>query len=720
VAEGIDAITDAIGELSQFVLDNQGEIQKLVAEVFPAVADAAVALAQVIKTLASAFLNLKQAWDVQVPSWVKSGILGMGPLEALGIKGISGVTGAPGAGSSTVKNMARPGAALVGPGVGRKPGGRKGGTAAKEQTADIKAMADVMRASKKDVEDFWKAQEKGASAAGVALLKQITLAHERGAGVLADEEAKAGEKGREVLEKFLEDQRIAFERNQEMVAGMRDLAGAFDDLGSQVGGTFGGILQFGAGVVGVIANIKDQALQAAPMLQKLAGVVGAVGSIMSGPGGGKGALKGAMTGAMAGSAFGPIGSIIGGIGGGILGLFGKKKEKPPVKTLADQFKELQASALKAGTVGSKALRDIIAQARAAKDKIPEVEAFVKEQIGRATGAMGGITGTLQDGKVMGGLAIASPESAKAQAVIFTSTFWAAVKEQGLVAAVDALSAPFEALREKLTAGGFDVGALLGEVGGIFGAVSGEGPARAALEAVDALKAALEGVANAGYLTGDSFSAFQTAASDAFAQAQAGGLTQQQSLQAIAPLLASIISASNEYGIAIDANTQALIDQAKEAGVAFPADPIIQMRDAVRELVNEIRTLNGLPTRDWGDMPPVATSGTATTTPAGPPADVSAASGFPFQKLSHDTTIRAHRGEHAMIVPAGGGFTGMDNSAGIGGVTYAPNVSLSVDTHGEAKTKQKFLEEIERAAYDGIMSGKSLLLKGLQDRGSIRR
>ena len=46
--------------------------------------------------------------------------------------------------------------------------------------------------------------------------------------------------------------------------------------------------------------------------------------------------------------------------------------------------------------------------------------------------------------------------------------------------------------------------------------------------------------------------------------------------AAAPLLQSLVSASQNYGIELDANTLRLVQQAQEAGVAFKTDPMERM------------------------------------------------------------------------------------------------------------------------------------------------
>lgn len=336
--------------------------------------------------------------------------------------------------------------------------------------------------------------------------------------------------------------------------GLRSVVAGFQDLGGRVGGILAGItssvLQAGSALKGLHLTGEGGGFSLTGKGGGIGGFLSNLGGVMSIAGAGIGILKG-------------IGHIFG---------FGGKPKEPPPPTWEEKWKLAIDNVGKLGLAAGATVLTLLASSGQAGQRKPEAQAFVNQQLGRAASALPAI----------GGLAINTQASAQAQATIFSATFWGIVKEQGLVAGVDALSAPFAALKDKLSAGGFDVNALLGGIGGLFDAV--EGPARAALEAADGLNQALQGVALAGYLTQDSFSAFGVAAADAFAQAVAGGLTQQQALVAIGPLLGNISQASATYGLAIDANTQALLDQARAAGVAFPTDPIDRLVGALDRLV----------------------------------------------------------------------------------------------------------------------------------------
>jgi hypothetical protein len=87
---------------------------------------------------------------------------------------------------------------------------------------------------------------------------------------------------------------------------------------------------------------------------------------------------------------------------------------------------------------------------------------------------------------------------------------------------------------------------------------------------------MEGLGNSGYMTMGAFEGFEQQAQSALDSLEAGGMDRTTALQSMAPMLAQLQAQSETYGIALDANTQALIDEAEAAGVAFPTDPMQQM------------------------------------------------------------------------------------------------------------------------------------------------
>ncbi len=233
-----------------------------------------------------------------------------------------------------------------------------------------------------------------------------------------------------------------------------------------------------------------------------------------------------------------------------------------VKEIGSLFEQLGEE----GTDAAKKLQiGMIQAARASGTVVPEMQAAVKDALDQAVAGVAGMTK---------GLKILTPEDAQSQAYIFAATFWGVFKEQG-VAGLQALSPAFKDLQDQLAAGGFDVSAILGPIQGIMDMLGSETLAPI-VQGISGLQQALQGLTDSGYMTQGAFAGFQQQAQAGFDQLIAGGATSQAALTAIAPLLAQLQTASQQYGLALDANTQSLITQAQAAGISFPTDPMQQV------------------------------------------------------------------------------------------------------------------------------------------------
>jgi len=302
-----------------------------------------------------------------------------------------------------------------------------------------------------------------------------------------------------------------------------------------------------------------------------------------------------------------------------------------IDALGDAFSRFAAEVTKSGRLASQGFVDVMRSARAMGQDIPGLKEWTKKWLDQAAAAMAGITGLLEKEGVkvtlVGGLDITTKAQAAASATIFSAVFWAQVKEQGLLIAADSMGASFDALRKRIEDqfGPELANQLLGGMGRIFDIIANNPAARAALQGIDAVSKALEGLANAGYLTQDAFAAFETTIAAGVDQEVAAGLTRKEALESAAPALAKIIEAHQKYGMVIDEATQKLIDEARANGIAFPTDPVYAMVDAIHELINAIRIANGLPPLSWGKdsvagMPdrPGGPGGRAPSTPEGTP------------------------------------------------------------------------------------------------------
>jgi TP901 family phage tail tape measure protein len=261
-----------------------------------------------------------------------------------------------------------------------------------------------------------------------------------------------------------------------------------------------------------------------------------------------------------------------------------------IDELGEAFTKVAEAALEAGSVGDRALRDIMRRSRELGIDSPEIEAFRDKSLtSAAAGVGGGITN----------IDIVDEADAAAQAQILSSTFWAMFEEVGIVEAGDAFRETFAHLNDQLAELGFEPPAALAGIGDILNLTETDAEFRRAVEGAEAYRQALEGVANADMLTREGFDAFAQQAQAAIDQAQAGGATQEQAYRGVAPLLQSLVEAARNYGYELTEAEKAMIAQAEEAGVSFPVDPIDRAAMAMERLVEVIARAAGV-TLDFGD------------------------------------------------------------------------------------------------------------------------
>ncbi|MCP4201156.1 MAG: phage tail tape measure protein [bacterium] len=243
-----------------------------------------------------------------------------------------------------------------------------------------------------------------------------------------------------------------------------------------------------------------------------------------------------------------------------------------LQEVGEAFQLMAAETVAAGDVMSSEMFEIVESAKRLGEDVPGIVAFMAEQLNQAVAGVGAM---------VGGIQIVTQEDALAQAEIFATTFFAAVEEMGILAATEAMGPAFDALKAKFE----ELGIALGPEGPLAGIsrffdIARDPQFGPLLEGLQGLTGTLAGLANTGYLTAESFNAIQHQGLSAFDQLLAAGLTEQEALQQMAPLLQAMIDASNQYGHALDPATAALIEQAEAAGIAFKADPMYVMADAM--------------------------------------------------------------------------------------------------------------------------------------------
>jgi len=259
-----------------------------------------------------------------------------------------------------------------------------------------------------------------------------------------------------------------------------------------------------------------------------------------------------------------------------------------IKAVGDAFSMMAEETFEAGKFADAAMLNIINRARELGQEIPEIAAFISDQLAQAAEGVSKMIGQAMEGeggeKMFGGIQVATAEDAQAQATIFAAAFFATLQEEGLLAAVDAFEPAFQELKAKLEAFGGEV-----DFGGVqrFFDIAKDPQFRPLLEGIGGLTEAMTGLGNAGYLTTETFGALQQQAGAAFEQLTAAGLSQEEALQQIAPFLQEALNASQMFGFELDENTQKLIDQAEAAGIGFKTDPMQRMVEVLEIVATKL-------------------------------------------------------------------------------------------------------------------------------------
>jgi hypothetical protein len=223
---------------------------------------------------------------------------------------------------------------------------------------------------------------------------------------------------------------------------------------------------------------------------------------------------------------------------------------------------------------------------------------------------------------------------------------------------------------------------------------------------------IAGMREAGIVDEGSLAAGGAAAKDlqaaAVAAATEAGLPATEATRAgfaaIAPVLREQLNASIQSGRELDANTQALLEEAKANGIEIMADPMIQSLAVQREQLGVLRSIAG---QDRGGPEPGGYGG-----------GVSAATGFgpmitPNVGGGLGPLIQTHPGELAMVIPrskmgpgglisAAGGLYAPEVGRG-GGRRASTTVNLTIaenpfqSTEGAQRLRRYTLRAVERRA-----------------------
>lgn len=118
-----------------------------------------------------------------------------------------------------------------------------------------------------------------------------------------------------------------------------------------------------------------------------------------------------------------------------------------------------------------------------------------------------------------------------------------------------------------------------------------------VESVGGLNEVMVALANTGSLDAQTFADLQAEGADAFKKLTAAGFTQEEALTQLKPMLETIIKLHKEKGLAIDDETQKMIDQAEQNGILAAEQESTQ--DILKEGLGElIKVLGGQLPAAW--------------------------------------------------------------------------------------------------------------------------
>jgi len=460
------------------------------------------------------------------------------------------------------------------------------------------------------------------------------------------------------LENAAEQTKKVVEETKDWSATLGDLATQLQTLASTTGGVAGKILNLAAsissGLGGVLNGLKG--LSGGGLLQKLSAGAGLIGSAVG---------------------------LVGGVISGVKGLFGRGKQREQVTQGREQFiqsfgglEELQRRAAAAGVSLERLMK--------AKDSVKGFEAAVKE-----------VTDGIE-------------------------------KYERKIAGLTTAREASESLLERLDKGGLSEGltsALQELIGRVQGALAQSGlgllktgPLRdseafAEQEGIAAdLAKLIAGMREAGIVDEGSLAAGGAAAKElqtaAVAAATEAGLPATEATKAgfaaIAPVLREQLNAALQSGRELDANTKALLEEAKANGIEIMADPMVQSLAVQREQLGVLRSIagQGRGGPEPGDVP----GGGAIPAAGGLGPMITPNLGGGLGPL-----IQTHPGELAMVIPRSkmgpGGLISADSGlyartevrGGRGGRQTTVNLSIAENPFASAEGAARLRRYTLRAA-----------------------
>lgn len=459
------------------------------------------------------------------------------------------------------------------------------------------------------------------------------------------------------------------------------------DVAQAMPGWFGKTAQALVGGVATIKTTIDQVRNL--MATGGGGIKGLMSSLTGGAGGFGGFLKG-LTGAI--GTFGPAVSAAVGLGktifGGIKKLFGGKSAE---EKAAEAEKKRQAE-------------------EAAKQAAEEKE---RQRVAGYDQAASGIT------KMISALKPATEAGAMAQAGLFSSVFWATVKEKGLVAASAALGDAFKKLTEGASEAMLTYLAPIQQQMNLATSEAFAGATEGAVGLAEALKGmaamgiiSIQDLANASIVATDQYNQALAAAQ---AQGLEGAAAQQAAIRAVGPAIGEIIKQYQAIGLPLDENLLKLKETAEANGMAFAEDPLVRAANAMERVAAALERAyggakgladeigRGASASQQYRVPSYRGGGDYTGE------EIAAAEGFSGWVNKPTRFLAGESGpEYVSVTPRGEAAAG----GGASGITYAPVINISQESAVQTVEGQRAFGQFVTAAVERALDQN---FRGLQTR-----
>jgi TP901 family phage tail tape measure protein len=218
------------------------------------------------------------------------------------------------------------------------------------------------------------------------------------------------------------------------------------------------------------------------------------------------------------------------------------------------FAALVEHAKRLGLEGSPKMIEFIQNVRELGLSIKEVDDYVIGWLERAstglTAMIEASSGTREELANLGELTLATFNSLIAQGMSY-------------IEALELMAEPLHELRRRYRDLGDESNAAVEQLMHITSVAEKYQDLFAAIAGTDEV---LQALGNTGFLTQESLTAVADQAQTYYERLTAAGLTSQEALAVMAPILENLQYYADNYGLSIDANTQSLIDQATEMGI----------------------------------------------------------------------------------------------------------------------------------------------------------